>query len=176
MQGWSAPPQEPRNIAPPAMGPVSDHTVLTPGDFRKVLIKRKWIIIVGVAIGLAIAIYHVATTVPQFEAIARVHIDLSRTANIGIEDLIQQQLAGGGDTSEKLQTEIQIMQSETVKMEVINSEDLYRKPPFSDIFALRPYSGTLTPAQRSSPWLRGYSVAGISLTPVVSLRFPSSLW
>ena len=134
MQGWSAPPQEPRNIAPPAMGPVSDHTVLTPGDFRKVLIKRKWIIIVGVAIGLAIAIYHVATTVPQFEAIARVHIDLSRTANIGIEDLIQQQLAGGGDTSEKLQTEIQIMQSETVKMEVINSEDLYRKPPFSDIF------------------------------------------
>jgi succinoglycan biosynthesis transport protein ExoP len=82
------------------MGPVSDHTVLTPGDFRKVLIKRKWIIIVGVAIGLAIAIYHVVTTVPQFEAIARVHIDLSRTANIGIEDLIQQQLAGGGDTSE----------------------------------------------------------------------------
>src|SRR5580658_8129726 len=121
MQGWTAPPQEPRSVAPTAMAPVSEHSVLTPGDFRKILIKRKWIIIIGVVLGLAIAIYHIATTIPQFEAVARVHIDLSRTANIGIEDLIQQQLSGGGDSSDKLQTEIQIMQSETVKMEVVNS-------------------------------------------------------
>jgi succinoglycan biosynthesis transport protein ExoP len=149
MQGWTAPPQEPRSVAPIAMAPVSEHSVLTPGDFRKILIKRKWIIIIGVVLGLAIAIYHIATTIPQFEAVARVHIDLSRTANIGIEDLIQQQLSGGGDSSDKLQTEIQIMQSETVKMEVVNSEDLYRKPPFSNIFKSDPYKGDLTPAQRA---------------------------
>jgi succinoglycan biosynthesis transport protein ExoP len=150
MQGWSAPPQESRSVAPSAVAPVSDHSVLTPADFRKVLIKRKWILIVTVVLGLAIGVYHIVTTIPQYEAIARVHIDLSRTANIGIEDLIQQQLAGGGDESDKLQTEIQIMQSETVRMEVINSQDLYRKPPFSNVFKLKPYTGTLTPAQRTA--------------------------
>jgi polysaccharide biosynthesis transport protein len=150
MQGWSAPPQESRNVAPVVMGPVSEHSVLTPGDFRKVLIKRKWIIIFSVIIGLAIAFYHVFTTIPQYEAVARVHIDLSRTANIGIEDLIQQQLGGGGDSSEKLQTEIQIMQSATVAMEVVNSEDLYRKKPFSDVFKVKPYTGVLTPVQRAA--------------------------
>ncbi len=148
MQGWSAPPQESRSVAPAPMGPVAEHSVVTPGDLRKVLIKRKWIIFVGLIVGVAIGLFHALTTIPQYEAIARVHIDLSRSTNIGIEDLIQQSLGGGGDTSEKLQTEVQIMQSETVAMEVVNSQDLYRKPPFSGVFKTHPYTGVLTPIER----------------------------
>jgi polysaccharide biosynthesis transport protein len=147
MQGWSAPPQEPMQAAA-TMSPAPEHSVLTPADFRKILIKRKWIIILGVVLGLGLAILYVVMTVPQFEAVARVHVDLSRSANIGIEDLIQQQLSGGGNSSEKLLTEVQIMQSETVAMEVINSQTLYNKKPFSNLFKLKPYTGTLNPLQR----------------------------
>jgi polysaccharide biosynthesis transport protein len=147
MQGWSAPPQE-QTQAAATMSPAPEHSVLTPADFRKILIKRKWIIILGVIFGLGLAILYVVITVPQYEAVARVHVDLSRSANIGIEDLIQQQLSGGGNSSEKLLTEVQIMQSETVAMEVINSQSLYNKKPFSMLFEKKPYTGTLNPLQR----------------------------
>lgn len=148
MQGWAVPPQGPQQGAASGVGPAPEQAVLTPGDFRKILIKRKWIIVAGLVAGLAYAIFYIATTVPQFEAVARVHIDLSRSTNIGIEDLIEQKLGGGEDSSMKLQTEIRIMQSESVVMEVINSLDLYHKRPFSELFKEHPYTGQLTPVQR----------------------------
>jgi len=174
MQGWSAPPQEPRSVAPPPMAPVAEHSVITPGDIRKVIIKRKWIIVVGVLIGVGIGLYHALSTIPQYEAVARVHIDLSRSTNIGIEDLIQQQLGGGGDTSEKLQTEVQIMQSETVAMEVVNSQDLYSKPPFNIAFKKHPYTGVLTPIERHdilSIFSGAMKVQVLPNTEMVEIRF-----
>ena len=129
MQGWAVPPQGPQQGAVSGAGPAPEQSVLTPGDFRKILIKRKWIIVACLVAGLAYAIFYIVTTVPQYEAISRIHIDLSRSTNIGIEDLIEQKLGGGEDSSEKLQTEIRIMQSESVVMEVINKLDLYHKPP-----------------------------------------------
>jgi polysaccharide biosynthesis transport protein len=148
MQGWAVPPQGPQQGAMSAAPRVGEQSILTPADFRKILIKRKWIIIFGITIGLAYAIYYIVTTVPQYEAVARLHIDLSRSTNIGIEDLIEQKLGGGEDTAEKLQTEIRIMQSDSVMMAVANKLDLYRKAPFSSLFAQTPYNGNLTPVQR----------------------------
>ncbi len=148
MQGWAVPPQGPQQGAVSGAGPVPEQSVLTPGDFRKLLIKRKWIIVACLVIGLAYAIFYIATTVPQYEAVSRIHIDLSRSTNIGIEDLIEQKLGGGEDSSEKLQTEIRIMQSESVVMEVIDKLDLYHKRPFSELFKEHPYNGQLTPVQR----------------------------
>src|SRR5271166_3079716 len=148
MQGWAVPPQGPQQGAASGVGPAPEQAVLTPGDFRKILIKRKWIIVAGLVAGLAYAIFYIATTVPQFEAIARVHIDLSRSTNIGIEDLIEQKLGGGEDSSEKLQTELRIMQSESVVLEVIKTLDLYHKEPFSALFQGHPYNGQLSPEQR----------------------------
>jgi len=148
MQGWAVPPQGPQQGAASSAGPAPEQSVLTPGDFRKILIKRKWIIVACLAIGLAYAIFYIATTVPQYEAIARIHIDLSRSTNIGIEDLIEQKLGGGEDSSEKLQTELRIMQSESVVLEVIKTLDLYHKEPFSALFQGHPYNGQLSPEQR----------------------------
>jgi polysaccharide biosynthesis transport protein len=148
MQGWAVPPQGQQQGVAGGAGAPPEHSTLTPGDFRKILIKRKWIIIVALVLGIAYAIFYIVTTVPQYEATARVHIDLSRATNIGIEDLIEQKLGGGEDATSKLQTEIQIMQSESVVMEVANSLDLYHKAPFSALFKAHPYDGQLTPVQR----------------------------
>jgi len=148
MQGWAVPPQGPQQGVASGTATASEHSVLTPADFRKILIKRKWIIILGVIVGVAYAIFYIVTTVPQYEAVARLHIDLSRSTNIGIEDLIEQKLGGGEDTAEKLQTEIRIMQSDSVIMGVVNKLDLYHKAPFSSLFKESPYNGTLSPVQR----------------------------
>src|SRR5271170_5463438 len=112
MQGWAVPPQGQQQGVAGGTGPAPEHSVLTPGDFRKILIKRKLIILLGLIVGVGYAVYYIVTTVPLYEAIARVHIDLGRSTNIGIEDLVEQRL-GSGDTSDKLQTEIRIMQSES---------------------------------------------------------------
>jgi polysaccharide biosynthesis transport protein len=148
MQGWAVPPQGSQQGAASGVSSAPEQSVLTPGDFRKILIKRKWVILAGIAIGLAYAVYYITTTIPQYEAVSRMHIDLSRSTNIGIEDLIEQKLGGGEDAASKLQTEIRIMQSESVVMEVFSSLDLYHKKPFSEMFKLQPYNGTLTPIQR----------------------------
>ena len=65
MQGWAVPPQGAQPGSASGTGPAPERTVLTPADFRKILIKRKWIIIAGLAIGVAYAIFYIVTTVPQ---------------------------------------------------------------------------------------------------------------
>lgn len=134
---------KPVNIQPPA-----EQTVLTPGDVRKILIKRKWLIIAGILAGLIAGAVYILTATPQFEAVARVDIDPGRSTNIGINDLIEKKLTGESATSDRIQTEIRIMQSDTVSMAVIKALKLYDKKPFSDIFKDHPYNGTLTPMQR----------------------------
>jgi polysaccharide biosynthesis transport protein len=177
MQGWAVPPQGPQQGVTGGTPPAADHSVITPADFRKVLIKRKWVIIIGLAVGIAYAIFYIVTTVPQYEATARVHIDLSRSTNIGIEDLIEQKLSGGENSSEKLQTEIRIMQSESVVMEVINSLDLYHKRPFSELFKEQPYNGTLSPVQRFrliSAFQQATKVMVLPNTEIVEVHFQNS--
>jgi len=177
MQGWAVPPQGQQQGVTGSTTPNIDHSVITPADFRKILIKRKWVILIGLAVGIAYATFYILTTVPQYEATARVHIDLSRSTNIGIEDLIEQKLSGGENSSEKLQTEIRIMQSESVVMEVINSLDLYHKPPFSALFKQHPYDGTLTPAQRYrliSAFQGATKVEVLPNTEIVEVHFENS--
>jgi len=149
MQGWTNPPHGAQSETP-AISLSPQPTVITPADLRKMLFKRKWIILIATLVGVAIAIYHIKTTVPQYEAVARINIDLGRSANIGIENVIQQNGGYYDEPDTELQTQVQIMRSQTVAMDAIDSLDLYHKPPFSDVFEKHPYNGTLTPAQRSA--------------------------
>ncbi len=128
----------------------SDQSVITVGEIRKVLIKRKWLILSGIVVGLAFAAIYIVTTVPQYQATALIDINVGKQSNIGISDVLQEQGAGGGldEGQKEIQTEVAIMQSEAVSLDVIHSLDLYKKPPFSDIFATSPYNGHLTPMQR----------------------------
>lgn len=148
MQGLTNPPQGPQAEIP-AAGSSTQPSVVTLTDLRKLLFKRKWIILAAVLVGSAIAMYRNETTVPQYEAVSRINIDLSRSTDIGINDVLQQNL-GYAEPDELIQTQVQIMRSETVSMDAINILNLYKTPPFSGIFAKSPYNGQLTPAQRAA--------------------------
>src|SRR6201996_2739839 len=150
MQGQAITPQRQElPLAPAGGGGNLEHSVLTPGDVRKILIKRKWIILVCLLLGILVASYFAFLSVPLYEAVAQIDIDLGRSTNIGINDLIEQKLGGEDASSERLQTEVAIMRSNTVALDVINTLDLYHKAPFNAIFKQSPYNGHLTPAQRA---------------------------
>jgi len=150
MQGQAITPQRPELPLAPPMGSTVEHSVLTPGDVRKIFIKRKWVILVCLLLGVLVASYFAFLTVPLYEAVAQIDIDLGRSTNIGISDLVEQNLAGEDASSERLQTEVAIMRSNTVALDVVNTLDLYHKKPFASIFEDSPYNGHLTPAQRTA--------------------------
>ncbi len=150
MQGQAITPHRQELPLAPATGATLEHSVLTPGDVRKIIIKRKWVILVCLVLGLLVASYFAFLSVPLYEASAEMDIDLGRSTNIGISDLVEQNLAGEDASSERLQTEVEIMRSKTVALDVINTLDLYHKKPFSDIFTASPYNGHLTPGQRAA--------------------------
>jgi capsular exopolysaccharide synthesis family protein len=127
-----------------------DQAVITPSDIRKVLIKRKWIILMGIVIGLAMATLYILTTIPQFEAAALIDVNEDKQNNIGITDLVQQQVGSLEGALVRVSTEIKIMQSDSVSMDVINALDLYHKPPFSQLFKPGSYNGKLTADQREN--------------------------
>lgn len=175
MQGWTIPPQGARPDFPASI-PSPQPTVITPADLRKVLFKRKWVIFVSVLVGIALAVYHNVTTVPQYEAGSRINIDLTRSTNIGVENLIQQN-NDLGQPDEMLQTQVEIMRSQTVAMDAIKALDLYNKPPFSAIFQKNPYNGQLTPAQRASLLHMFQGATKITVLPntgLVDVRFQDS--
>lgn len=158
----------------PAGGGNLDPSVLTPGDVRKILIKQKWIIVVCVVVGLLIGGFYAFMSIPQYEAAAQIDIDLGRSTNIGINDLIEQKLGGEDASTERLQTEVAIMRSNSVMLDVINSLDLYHKPPFSGIFKKTPYNGHLTPGQRAGliSTFAGYlKIIIVPGTNLVEVRF-----
>ena len=48
MQGLAVPPTgSQQSLLSGGTAPIAEHSVLTPADFRKILIKRKWIILLG---------------------------------------------------------------------------------------------------------------------------------
>jgi capsular exopolysaccharide synthesis family protein len=136
-------------------------------------LKRKWIILACILIGLGIAIYHVETAVPEYEAVASVDLDLNRTSNIGISSLVNSGAASDWNGS-ALNTQLRIMQSDSVAKEVINNLQLYKKAPFSSVFKKAGYHGTITAGQMEamSGMLRGATqVLLIPQTNLVEIHY-----
>ena len=134
----------------PAPALAQDQAIITPTDIRKILIKRKWLILAGIVVGLAFAAVYILTTIPQYEALALIDINSGKQSNIGISDLVQEQQGGLEASLERTSTEIAIMQSDTVSLDVINTLNLYNTQPFAQVFVRTPYKGTLSPDERKS--------------------------
>jgi succinoglycan biosynthesis transport protein ExoP len=123
--------------------------ILSPADFRKILIKRRWVIVACFLLGIVVAAILTYLTVPVYESVARVDINPSQSTNIGISDVMDNKL--GQDTSTRLLTQVRILQSDSVIYAVLQSQNLYTKEPFSEVFRNSPYvpGKALSPAQRA---------------------------
>ena len=176
MQGLTNPPQGARPESP-APATAFNSVVLTPADLRKLILKRKWIILAATLIGIAIAIYHIATTVPLYDAFARINLSLGRSANIGLESMYQENSNMFIDPDVALHTQMQIMQSQTVALDAIKSLNLYQQKPFSSVFAHQPYNGQLTPAQQAAlvgMFLGSTRIENVPGTGLLDVHFTSA--
>lgn len=172
MQGLARPAAD---SASPGKPPVAggQGIVITPADLRKLFFKRKWLILACTLAGLGIGIYHAETTVPEYEATVNVDMNLNRTSNIGISKLVSNGNAYDWDDSH-LNTQLRIMQSDSVAKEVIRNLQLYKKSPFSDVFGKAGYQGKISPQQMEemAKILRdSTTVAQVPQTDIVQISY-----
>jgi capsular exopolysaccharide synthesis family protein len=146
--------------------------------FRTVF-KRKWIILFSaVAVFCAVAAYTL-TLKPVYESIARLQIDPSRSADLGIDDMLSEKL-GTGDASGRILTEVRVIQSDTVAMRVIDTLGLAKQPAFAGKRALSIRGtdpATMSARDRESlldTFQHSLNVAVIPNTQIVEIRFRST--
>jgi polysaccharide biosynthesis transport protein len=95
----------------------------------RTIFKRKIIILCATVVVFCAVAVHTMRMTPVYESVVRLQIDPSRSSNLGLDDLISQKL-GSGDSSGHLQTEVRLIQSDTVAMRVISSLKLAKNPAF----------------------------------------------
>src|ERR1700745_4142719 len=101
------PPAEAR-VPPPVSGPEK----LTLMDLWRVLMKQRIVVFVVTLLATAGSIWYAVRTHPVYEGVARIEIRPQERANIGIDQLIEQR--EGGQPLTDLQTEVSILQSDSV--------------------------------------------------------------
>jgi polysaccharide biosynthesis transport protein len=148
--------------------------ILSPSDFRKILMKRQLVILSFFALGVIVAAIITSLTVPVYESIARIDINPTQSTNIGISDIMENKI--GADTSNRLLTQVRILQSDSVIYAVIDSLNLYVKKPFNQVFQKSPYvpGKPLTPVQRVTLWRKFKSnlqVMSIPNTDLVEIHY-----
>jgi polysaccharide biosynthesis transport protein len=118
----------------------------------RILRRRKWVAIgVFTAVILAAAIYIIQAT-PLYQGTATVDISAESGGSGSLTDLITDKL-NGEDANTKMQTEINIMQSQSVLVQVAKRLDLAHKRPFAKILQDNPVpsgSTTFTPGQEQA--------------------------
>jgi succinoglycan biosynthesis transport protein ExoP len=100
----------------------------TLGRFIQFLRKRGWLILLGLALGLAGAFIANLVTHKRYTAFADIEIVPDKSGEYRLEQM--QDLSGGGDDAEKLDTETQILQSRTLALQTINSLHLDKNSDF----------------------------------------------
>ena len=141
--------------------------LVTPADVSKLLFKRKWIILIVALVGTAIGVYHAETTTPLYEATSQIFIDLGNSNSLGIGTSQPNYMF---DMPEMLlQTQVQIMRSDTVALDAIDALDLYHKPPFSSLFSQDAIRRSPDPATARGDYRTFRGATKISVVPNTGL-------
>jgi uncharacterized protein involved in exopolysaccharide biosynthesis len=89
--------------------------------------KRRFVIVFFAAGVLLLAVMYAFLKTPIYESVAQIHVDPNQQGGLGVEQLIAQTLSNATDFDSRLQTEVSILQSDTVSMQVIKVLDLSHK-------------------------------------------------
>ena len=146
--------------------------------FRTVL-KHK-LIFLGVAVLVfGAVVIETLTMTPIYESTSRLEIDPSKSSSLGLDEMINQKL-GSSEDSNGIQTEVRVIQSDTVAMRVIDGLALAKSPVFAGKNAERV---TVTDPLAMSPADRerllgqfhgSLSVKVLPATNIVEIRFRST--
>lgn len=149
---------------------------LTLADLIQTIYRRKWTIIGFAALVFVLSAAYTFTRTPLYEGVARLQIDPSRSANLGLDDAEKSE---PGEVDARVKTEIEIIQSNTVAAQVIDSLKLFANAPFAekDVAAAGTSSFSQLEASQRQALLEKFrnslTVKVIPNTAVVEIRFKS---
>lgn len=115
--------------------------LMTPQDdavqqFIRFLKKRGWIVLVGGAIGLTVAIILNVVMQKRYTANATIEVSEDRTGEFRLESMASEE--AGMDSGTKLDTEIEVLKSRTLALEVIRTLHLESNPDFAELVNGKP--------------------------------------
>jgi exopolysaccharide transport family protein len=101
-------------------------------QFWRVLQKRRWLVL-GSLITIALSVAMVSAFLPKrYDATARILLDMEGPDGLGLEQAV---VPMGLDMTTKLETQIKIVQSDTIASSVIEQLGLYRNKAFAGLMA-----------------------------------------
>lgn len=121
-------------------------------QMARIIRRRKWIAICVFLVVVGITSIYLLQATPQYQGIATVDISAQSNSSTSVGELIQDKLTGE-DANVKMQTEMNIMQSQSVLMQVAKRLDLPHKRPFAQALRKDPVpagSTNYTPSQEQA--------------------------
>jgi len=144
----------------------------------RLLNKQRFVIFLVTILSIAGAAWHAFRTQPLFESVGRIEIQPQQTPNIGIQQVIEQSQSGGESTA--LQTEVRILQSDSVLFQTgqsLNVFDRVRSAATTNNNEKKPApipKAEITPSERRAVigFIRsGLKVTVLSGTNLVEIRY-----
>lgn len=145
----------------------------------RTVLKHKLIFFGVAALVFGAVVIETLTMTPIYESTSRLEIDPSKSSSLGLDEMINQKL-GSSEESNELQTEVRVIQSDTVAMRVIDGLALAKSPVFAGKNAARvtvtdPLA--MSPAERErllGQFHGSLSVKVLPATNIVEIRFRST--
>jgi capsular exopolysaccharide synthesis family protein len=107
------------------------------GRLVQFLKKRGWLVLVAVLLGLGAGITANLALPKRYTAVANIEVAEDLSSQFRLEQI--QDLTGGGDDSEKLDTEIEILRSPSLALETIRALHLESNPNFLPLSGGHPW-------------------------------------
>lgn len=150
-------------------------------DIWFTLWKHRFAAGICAAVIFALVALYTFVTKPLYESVAQIRVDSSQRGGLGLEELIAQRLPDSDNEGGRLQTEVQILQSRTVSLQVIKNLELAHKPQFAGEVLARQLS--TTDAQQMQPqdreellriFERSENISVVPKTRILEIRFRST--
>jgi capsular exopolysaccharide synthesis family protein len=147
-------------------------------DLWQMLVRRRAVILGFAAAIIGLAAVYAFLKMPVYEGVARLQIDPNRSASLGLDD--SEKALSQVDVDGRVKTEVAIIQSNTVAMQVMESLGMYTNPHFAGKDAVKDSVqdlSQLNPSQRQRLLERfngSLTVKVLPSTQVVEIRFRSS--
>jgi len=151
-------------MGPSESNPAGFSTTLTDTTLSEALItlrKRRWIVIIGFLLGLMYGIYQAVTQPKIYEAFGRIQVR-SGASNEYRVSAVQ---GYTGDAASRMQTEVAILQSDTLMFTVAREMNLCDNPDFLETKGPIPHTSLEDPRVRQSTIHRLQSNLHILLVP-----------
>jgi len=154
-----------------------DEELSLSGIWRTIFKHKILFLFSTAAIFITVALYTLTKT-PVYESVARIQIDPSRSSNLGLDEMINEKL-GSSDGSSRIQTEVKVIESDTVAMRVIEALALAKQSAFAgknaaDAKVIDPLAMSATERQDLvSRFHDALTVKALINTQIVEVRFRS---